>query len=183
MAEFGTTLPDDVDVRVWDSSAEVRDLVLPLRPAGTEDLDEHALAALVTRDHMIGSRAMTATGATSATSATSASSGGATDLPADLPRHNGGLVFAARWEGRAFGLAAPYVEATGVGWPAFRSPPSPPSPPSPTGRRTTRPGSRRWSGSWPRPAEGRIDRAPHGFRAMLSPTRGHPPGRHAREVT
>ena len=54
LAEFGTTLADDVEVRVWDSSAEVRYLVLPLRPAGTDDLDEPALAALVTRDHMIG---------------------------------------------------------------------------------------------------------------------------------
>jgi nitrile hydratase len=43
-----------VEVRVWDSSAEVRYLVLPQRPSGTDDLDEDALAALVTRDGMIG---------------------------------------------------------------------------------------------------------------------------------
>ena len=54
MAEFGTVVPDDVEVRVWDSSAEVRYLVLPQRPPGTDGLDEDALAALVTRDHMIG---------------------------------------------------------------------------------------------------------------------------------
>ena len=54
MGEFGTVVPDDVEVRVWDSSAEVRYMVLPLRPAGTEDLDEEALVPLVTRDHMIG---------------------------------------------------------------------------------------------------------------------------------
>ena len=54
MAELGTAPADDVEVRVWDSSAEVRYMVLPLRPAGTDDLDEPALAALVTRDHMIG---------------------------------------------------------------------------------------------------------------------------------
>jgi nitrile hydratase len=54
MAEFGTVVPDGVDVRVWDSSAEVRYLVLPQRPDGTDDLDEADLAALVTRDHMIG---------------------------------------------------------------------------------------------------------------------------------
>jgi nitrile hydratase len=54
MAELGTTLADDVEVRVWDSSAEVRYMVLPMRPPGTDDLDEAALAALVTRDHMIG---------------------------------------------------------------------------------------------------------------------------------
>jgi nitrile hydratase len=56
VAEFGTVLPDDLEVRVWDSTAEVRYLVLPERPAGTEDLDEAALAALVTRDGMIGTR-------------------------------------------------------------------------------------------------------------------------------
>jgi nitrile hydratase len=54
MAEFGTVVPEDVEVRVWDSSAEVRYMVLPLRPPGTDALDEDALAALVTRDHMIG---------------------------------------------------------------------------------------------------------------------------------
>ncbi len=54
MGEFGSVVPDDVEVRVWDSSAEVRYLVLPLRPAGTDDLDEEALVPLVTRDHMIG---------------------------------------------------------------------------------------------------------------------------------
>lgn len=54
VAEFGVTLPDDIEVRVWDSTAEVRYLVLPERPAGTDDLDEEALAALVTRDGMIG---------------------------------------------------------------------------------------------------------------------------------
>jgi nitrile hydratase len=54
LAEFGTTLPDDVTVRVHDSTADMRYLVLPMRPAGTEDLDEAALAELVTRDSMIG---------------------------------------------------------------------------------------------------------------------------------
>jgi len=54
LADFGTELPPDVAVRVWDSTAEVRYLVIPERPAGTEALDEDALAALVTRDGMIG---------------------------------------------------------------------------------------------------------------------------------
>ena len=54
IAEFGLVIADDVEVRVWDSSAEMRYLVLPMRPAGTDDLDEAALAALVTRDGMIG---------------------------------------------------------------------------------------------------------------------------------
>src|SRR5580765_6680095 len=54
LADFGVTLANDVEVRVWDSTAEVRYLVLPERPAGTDHLSEEALAALVTRDSMIG---------------------------------------------------------------------------------------------------------------------------------
>jgi nitrile hydratase alpha subunit len=54
LAEFGTMIPDDVEVRVSDSTAMVRYLVLPLRPNGTEDYSEEQLAALVTRDAMIG---------------------------------------------------------------------------------------------------------------------------------
>jgi nitrile hydratase len=54
LAEFGLTLPDEVEVRVWDSTAEIRYLVLPRRPAGTEGLAEEALADLVSRDSMIG---------------------------------------------------------------------------------------------------------------------------------
>ena len=54
IAEFGVTLPDEIEVRVWDSTAEIRYLVLPERPADTEDLGEEALSALVTRDGMIG---------------------------------------------------------------------------------------------------------------------------------
>ena len=54
LAEFGVTLPPDTDIRVWDSTAEVRYLVVPMRPIGSEDLSEQELAALVTRDSMIG---------------------------------------------------------------------------------------------------------------------------------
>ena len=54
LAEFGLVLADEVEVRVWDSTAEIRYLVLPQRPAGTEGLDEDALADLVSRDSMIG---------------------------------------------------------------------------------------------------------------------------------
>jgi len=54
LREFGVEIPDDVEVRVWDSTADVRYLVLPERPVGTEGLSEDALAALVTRDSMIG---------------------------------------------------------------------------------------------------------------------------------
>jgi len=54
LREFGLELAEDVEVRVWDSTAEVRYLVLPERPAGTEKLSEDALAAIVTRDAMVG---------------------------------------------------------------------------------------------------------------------------------
>jgi len=54
LAEFGVELPAGTDIRVWDSTAEIRYLVLPVRPAGTENLSEAELAAWVTRDSMIG---------------------------------------------------------------------------------------------------------------------------------
>jgi len=56
LEEFGTHIPDDVEVRVWDSTAETRYLVIPQRPEGSEGLDEAALADLVNRDSMIGVR-------------------------------------------------------------------------------------------------------------------------------
>jgi nitrile hydratase subunit alpha len=54
LAEFGVTLPETTSIRVWDSTAELRYLVVPMRPEGTDGLDEEALAGLVTRDSMIG---------------------------------------------------------------------------------------------------------------------------------
>jgi nitrile hydratase len=54
LLEFGVDLPQDAEVRVWDSTAEVRYIVLPERPAGTEKMSEEQLAAMVTRDAMVG---------------------------------------------------------------------------------------------------------------------------------
>ena len=54
LKEFGLELDESVEVRVWDSTAEVRYMVLPLRPAGTEDLSEEELVPLVSRDSMVG---------------------------------------------------------------------------------------------------------------------------------
>jgi nitrile hydratase len=63
LAEMGLTIAEDVEVRVWDSSAEIRYLVLPERPGGTDGWDEARLATLVTRDAMIGvARAATPAG-------------------------------------------------------------------------------------------------------------------------
>jgi nitrile hydratase len=63
LREFGLQLTDDVEVRVWDSTAELRYLVLPERPAGSEKMTEEELAALVTRDSMIGVAKVTLPGA------------------------------------------------------------------------------------------------------------------------
>ena len=54
LEEFGVTLPEETEIRVWDSTSEVRYLVLPMRPAGSEGMSEEELAELVTRDSMIG---------------------------------------------------------------------------------------------------------------------------------
>ena len=54
LRDFGVELPDDTEIRVWDSTAEVRYLVLPMRPPGTEGWSEEKLASIVTRDSMIG---------------------------------------------------------------------------------------------------------------------------------
>jgi nitrile hydratase subunit alpha len=54
LREFGLELPDDGEIRVWDSTAELRYMVLPERPAGTENMSEESLAELVTRDSMVG---------------------------------------------------------------------------------------------------------------------------------
>jgi len=54
LADFGTELPADVEIKVWDSTAELRYLVLPMRPAGTDGMNEEQLADLVTRNSMIG---------------------------------------------------------------------------------------------------------------------------------
>ena len=54
LAEFGVKLPSETVVRVWDSTAEVRYIVIPVRPNGTEGMDETALMNLITRDSMIG---------------------------------------------------------------------------------------------------------------------------------
>ncbi|MGP9821357.1 nitrile hydratase subunit alpha [Salinarimonas sp. NSM] len=65
LAEFGVTLPETTAIRVWDSTAEVRYLVVPMRPEGTDGLDAERLADLVTRDSMIGTGLARAPGAAS----------------------------------------------------------------------------------------------------------------------
>ena len=59
LADFGTELPGDIEIKVWDSTAELRYLVLPMRPAGTDHLSEDELADLITRNSMIGTEIVT----------------------------------------------------------------------------------------------------------------------------
>ena len=54
LAEFGLDVPEEVEIRVWDSSADLRYIVLPMRPEGTDGMSEEELADIVTRDCMIG---------------------------------------------------------------------------------------------------------------------------------
>jgi nitrile hydratase len=63
LREFGVELPEETEIRIWDSSADLRYIVLPQRPAGTDDLSEAELAALVTRESMIGTGLALAPGA------------------------------------------------------------------------------------------------------------------------
>ncbi len=65
LAEFGVRLPETTRIRVWDSTAEIRYLDVPMRPAGTDGLDEERLAELVTRDSMIGTGLALSSGAAS----------------------------------------------------------------------------------------------------------------------
>jgi nitrile hydratase len=65
LADFGVSLPPDTEIRVWDSTAETRYLVVPMRPVGTEDWSEERLATLVTRDSMIGTGLVRTPGAAS----------------------------------------------------------------------------------------------------------------------
>lgn len=121
-AEFGLELGDEIEVNVWDSSSEIRYMVLPRRPDGTEGYDEAELAELVTRDSMIGVERL---------GSSVAADGGRTvaddrfadpdDAFADLIDLEERPTFSAPWQARAFGLAvALYDEGDGFDWSAFQ---------------------------------------------------------------
>ncbi|MFB6168646.1 MAG: nitrile hydratase subunit alpha [Haloferacaceae archaeon] len=140
--EFDTDIADDVSVEVWDSNSEVRYMVLPQRPDGTEDLSEAELAELVSRNAMIGVErlgdggAIASDGGAQATpgdgvgTATSAGTGadtsavdeiGTTDIP--VPRVNdSGPTFAEPWMARSFALAVALTDedAPGRAWDDFQ---------------------------------------------------------------
>ena len=105
LAEMGTEIADDVEVRVWDSSAEARYLVLPMRPCGHRRV--HRGAARGCRHARLHDRRAAAVTAT----------------PFDdesLPRDNGELVFEAPWQARALAIAVAVVDRLGLPWDAFR---------------------------------------------------------------
>ena len=112
LREFGVELDDDVEIRVWDSSAEVRYLVLPMRPAGTEGWSEDELRALVTprlHDRHRRPGLPTTTRCERRLAAVDAALAG----HAPLPRDNGELVFEEPWQGRALGMGVVVLERTG----------------------------------------------------------------------
>ena len=114
-ASSASSSPPETEIRIWDSSADLRYIVLPQRPEGTDDLTEDELAALVTRESMIG------TGAGQGPRRHEPGSIPRSRTCRSLPRRNGELVFTAPWQARAFGVAVALCEQQGIDWEAFRS--------------------------------------------------------------
>ncbi|MBI3301203.1 MAG: nitrile hydratase subunit alpha, partial [Deltaproteobacteria bacterium] len=119
LREFGLEVDAAVEILVWNSSAETRYMVLPERPPGTEQLSEEELAALVSRDAMIGvARVQLDKRATSTLSQRPiADMEGATALP----RKSGELVFQDPWEGGVFAMAVALCERGLYQWSEFRN--------------------------------------------------------------
>ena len=118
LREFGLDLSESVEILVWNSSAATRYMVLPERPSGTEQMAEEELAALVTRDAMIGvARVQLDTRATSPLSQRHVADMAGTTA---LPRQSGELVFQDPWEGEVFALAVALCERRLYQWSEFR---------------------------------------------------------------
>jgi nitrile hydratase subunit alpha len=118
LREFGLEVAESVEIFVWNSSAATRYMVLPERPGGTEQMNEAELAALVTRDAMIGVAHVQLDKRPSNTTAERrvADMEGATALP----RTSGELIFHAPWEGEAFALAVALCEHGMYPWSDFQ---------------------------------------------------------------
>ena len=102
LREFGLELADETEIRVWDSTAELRYLVLPERPAGSENLNETELAALVTRDSMIGVAKVAVPSEEQRVNGVHDMGGMHGMGPIEYEQNE--PVFHAPWEGRAFAL-------------------------------------------------------------------------------
>lgn len=118
LREFGVELNATVEVLVWNSSAETRYFVLPERPPGTEQMHEEELAALVTRDAMIGVARVQREKKATATLAHRHIAD--MEGTAALPRQSGELVFQDPWEGEVFAMAVALCEQGLYSWGEFR---------------------------------------------------------------
>jgi len=118
LREFGLVLDPETEIFVWNSSAQTRYMVLPRRPAGTEQMTEEELAALVTRDAMIGVAQVTLDKhpINPSTQRRIADMEGTTALP----RQSGELVFQDPWEGEAFAMAVALCEREEYPWSDFQ---------------------------------------------------------------
>ncbi len=117
LPEFGLDLDETIEIFVWNSSAETRYLVLPERPSGTEHMNEEELAALITRDAMIGVARVNS----EKKAADRVSNSLIADMEgqAALPRKSGDLVFQDPWEGCVFALAVTLCEQGYYQWDEF----------------------------------------------------------------
>ncbi len=117
LREFGLELDESVEILVWNSSAETRYLVLPQRPPGTEQMSEEELAAIVTRDAMIGVARVQLDKRTTST----LSQRHVADMEgaAALPRQSGELIFQDPWEGCVFAMAVALCEQGLSPWSEF----------------------------------------------------------------
>ncbi len=118
LREFGLALDAETEIFVWNSSAQTRYMVLPQQPAGTEQMSEEELAALVTRDAMIGVAQVNLNKQPS----TPASQRRIADMEGNvaLPRQSGELIFQDPWEGEAFAMAVALCEQGGYLWSDFQ---------------------------------------------------------------
>ena len=113
LREFGLDLPQSVEVRVWDSSAEMRYLVLPERPPETAGMNEEELVPLITRDSLIGVARVKVPRALGLVFMSRVADRIAADRdsPAAIPRRNGEPVFNEPWESRVFAIAVVALRA------------------------------------------------------------------------
>ena len=120
LREFGLELDDAIEIYVWNSSAQTRYMVLPERPDGTEHLSEEELAALVTRDTMIGVARVQPDKPAMRAAPPSQRRIADMEGKAALPRQSGELVFHDPWEGEAFAMAVALCEQGIYPWSDFR---------------------------------------------------------------
>lgn len=118
LREFGLELAPETEIFVWNSSAQTRYMVLPQRPAGTEQMSEEEIAALVTRDAMIGVAQVTLD--KQPTSPSTQRRIADMEGMAALPRQSGELVFQDPWEGEAFAMAVALCERSAYPWSDFQ---------------------------------------------------------------